>query len=446
MGAPNPNRTHFNASTAKGASHASFAQQLRHWFYNTQAVYATQEAFAAALEVNVDTLRPYLNGKTFPSDPICDRLHSLTQLPCFSPESRIAARAEHLGKKGLSHAAILKRAKRKYLLPEELAECIADPDKAFTIRGDEWIACLECGQLLRFIRGKGAAVHLSEHGILAEQYREKWGYSKSTGLVCRALAGKKRLEAEARANLRPDAGLANLRPQQKGWKVSREFKAKQANLKRGQRNPEWAKPVDDVEFVWAWLVDGKDLEEVAQVIGKLSPDGKFTIGGVHGRLKHILGTPVRRRLLPEDEHNAARAARLVHGSAGDDSRLKAEIASLCGESRREVKDRKDLKARRTLLWIPVLRSWKAPDSTLSADAFARLFLATGYRSLKKNPVPKKRGPKPEKTAMFIEAKRLHDSGRFSWAKIARQLTPDEFSGNPRKAGEAMRQGVLRLKK
>jgi hypothetical protein len=57
--------------------------------------------------------------------------------------------------------------------------------------------------------------------------------------------------------------------------------------------------------------------------------------------------------------------------------------------------------------------------------------------------PKKRGPKP-KTKMFIQAKRLHGSQNLSWTKIAKRLTPKAYAADPRKASEAIRQGVLRL--
>src|SRR5579872_2419236 len=85
---PNPKRTHFNAGTSQYSSGASFAQDFRHWLYNKQREFATQEAFAAAINVSADTLRPYLTGRAFPSDTLCDKLHAKTELTCFSPQRR----------------------------------------------------------------------------------------------------------------------------------------------------------------------------------------------------------------------------------------------------------------------------------------------------------------------------------------------------------------------
>jgi hypothetical protein len=58
--------------------------------------------------------------------------------------------------------------------------------------------------------------------------------------------------------------------------------------------------------------------------------------------------------------------------------------------------------------------------------------------------PRKRGPKVKKAAIFIEAKRLHGSEKLPWTKIAKTLTPKAFAEDPRRASEALRQGVQRL--
>jgi hypothetical protein len=192
----NPRRAHFNAGTAKNSSGASFAQALRAWLAYGQTTFALQKDFASAINVSLETLQYWLMGRAFPSDPLCDKLFSATGLECFGKE-RDTARREHEQKRGLSHSAISKRKQRQYLTPEELAECQANPEKAFTIRGDEWIACLECGRLLKFIRAVGPAAHLKEHGISDEQYRtgsnpQHPRYGKNRALVCVALSATKR--------------------------------------------------------------------------------------------------------------------------------------------------------------------------------------------------------------------------------------------------------------
>ena len=107
-----------------------------------------------------------------------------------------------------------KLARRQFVSPEELIECRTEPRKAFTIRGDDWIVCLGsrdqmCGQMLETLRAKGAGAHLAGHGFKTDdEYREAWGYSRSTSLVCIARANDLRAKAAESGNLRPDVGRA----------------------------------------------------------------------------------------------------------------------------------------------------------------------------------------------------------------------------------------------
>ncbi len=275
----NPKRAHSTAGTSRYSSGASFAQELRAWWY-TQKDFARQSDFAAALGVSPETLQHWLTGRSFPSATQCDGLYSRTQLNSFGP-GRDTARLEHERKRGLSHAGILKRAQRQYVSPKELAECRADPRKAFTIRGDDWIVCLECGQLLKQIRGEGAAAHLSEHGLSAKQYRDLRGYSKSTGLVCNALAAKKRTVAAATGNLKPEAGRGHLRPPAKGRVMSREFSLKQADRMRGTQDLD-----RDTTILRLWLLESRSIEEIAGQVG-------LSQGRVHVILQRIFGMRVK---------------------------------------------------------------------------------------------------------------------------------------------------------
>jgi hypothetical protein len=456
--AVNSRRAHFNAGTAKDSSGASFAADLRVWWH-TQKLFAKQADFAVSLGVGEQALQLWMMGRAFPSDPLCDKLYLLTQLECFSPARRTVARLEHEQKRGLSRSGIAKRGKRQHVTPEELAECRANPDKAFTIRGDEWVACLECGQLLKQIRDRGSAAHLKEHGISDPQYRtgpdtSHPRYGPNRGLICNALAAKKRAQAAGNKNFKPASGVANLRPPQRGRKLPPEFSRKQSDRMRGQRKPEWAKNIADVEFVWAWLLDDKPIEKVVAIIRKLSPDGKFSLGGVHQRLKAIIGLPVR-KVLTANQESASRAAMLVHGCGGDASKIKAVLAHLCEESRNEVAGRtKNPKARATMLWIPHALTWLKQNQSrviLSSNDVARLFVATELAKVTKASAsrvkvvpPEKRGPKPRKATIFIEARRLHYVEKLSWTKITKRLDSKAFAEDPRKASEAMRQGVRRL--
>jgi hypothetical protein len=324
------------------------------------------------------------------------------------------------GTKGLSRAAIAKRAKRQYLTPEELCRCQADPELAFTIRGDDWIACLECGQLLQHLRD----FHLKQHNISAEQYRvgpdpEHPRYGKNRALISNALAAKKRAEVAGKGYLRPDAGLANLRRPEKGRTLPPEFFRKQS-ARRGARKPEWAKAISDEEFVWAWLCENKSILEVAKAIRQLSPDGKFTIGGTHGRLTSILGMPIRKDFLKEpDAADVLRAVQVLQECRGDSAKLKSEVSRLCRESREEIAaQNKRGGVAMTLLCLPKVSAWLSRNENLwnyaTADV-ARRFLAdrawmpTKRRHRRK--LPRFHGPVkalPEETAWFEIGERVEE--------------------------------------
>jgi transcriptional regulator with XRE-family HTH domain len=58
---------------------------------------------------------------------------------------------------------------------------------------------------------------------------------------------------------------------------------------------------------------------------------------------------------------------------------------------------------------------------------------------------KKLGGRPiVKRTVYVEARRLRDTERLPWSKIAQRLDPKAFASNPRNAGEAIRRGVERL--
>jgi predicted transcriptional regulator len=53
---------------------------------------------------------------------------------------------------------------------------------ALAIQADG-IVCLDCGRVLRQLTN----THLAGHGLTAATYRERWGYPRHEGLVCREL-------------------------------------------------------------------------------------------------------------------------------------------------------------------------------------------------------------------------------------------------------------------
>jgi predicted transcriptional regulator len=60
-----------------------------------------------------------------------------------------------------------------------------DPKKSIK---ENTVTCLECGKQFKVITRK----HLAKHDLAPEEYKEKWGFKKSTSLVCKALARSRR--------------------------------------------------------------------------------------------------------------------------------------------------------------------------------------------------------------------------------------------------------------
>jgi hypothetical protein len=410
----NPRRVHFNVGSAKDSSGASFGQELRAW-YSTQKLFATQAAFAESIGASPEALQLWMRSASFPGEPLCDKLFEITQLGCFSLRGRVTARREHEEKKGLSRAAIKKREEREYLKPEELAACIADPDLAFTIRGDEWIVCLECGQLLTCIRFRGRGVH---HccGKTEEQYRAG-RYGPNVKLVSRAYASERR-KAKTAQNLRADAGLANLRPREKGAKMPPEQLRSQSRRMTGARNPEshFSKNISSIDYIWPWLFEGKSLDAIADVL-------KITYGGVWAGLERVLGKPVRNRVTREDATHAPRAMEITHRCGDNEAKLRTEVAELCSESSKTRNS--DRIARTVLLWMPRAIEWLRRNPTraqaMSGADLGRVFEAEVLPKLK---LKEGRKPGPDKTPVEKTAE----------AEIGRQV--EELIGKGKSVEEA----------
>lgn len=69
-------------------------------------------------------------------------------------------------------------------LPES-ADPAVDPKKAIR---EKSIICLECGKSFKVLTKR----HLATHGLTPVEYKEKWGYTKKTSLVCKSLARERR--------------------------------------------------------------------------------------------------------------------------------------------------------------------------------------------------------------------------------------------------------------
>ncbi|MBU1004007.1 MAG: MucR family transcriptional regulator [Proteobacteria bacterium] len=60
-----------------------------------------------------------------------------------------------------------------------------DPKKAIR---EKSIICLECGKSFKVLTKR----HLINHDLTPLEYKEKWGYTKKTSLVCKGLARDRR--------------------------------------------------------------------------------------------------------------------------------------------------------------------------------------------------------------------------------------------------------------
>jgi transcriptional regulator with XRE-family HTH domain len=145
--------------------------------------------FASTIGVTVKGIRLWLAGKSFPRDPQCDKLFTVTSLDCFGP-GRTTARAEHErlipadvkrerrekynANPELYRGRALKSWRKRYdasaqfVNAEELKALRADPRKRKNV-------CRECGEILADV-----GPHLSPaHDIDVVKYKEKWGFLRS---------------------------------------------------------------------------------------------------------------------------------------------------------------------------------------------------------------------------------------------------------------------------
>lgn len=65
------------------------------------------------------------------------------------------------------------------------SELNIDPKTAIR---EKSVICLECGKTFKVLTKR----HLATHGLTPEEYKEKWGYKKSTSLVAKGLARTRR--------------------------------------------------------------------------------------------------------------------------------------------------------------------------------------------------------------------------------------------------------------
>jgi predicted transcriptional regulator len=71
--------------------------------------------------------------------------------------------------------------------------CIGDAAPTATLDAkkaikERSITCMESGKSFKIITKR----HLAKYGLTPEEYRDKWGYSKGTPLVCKSLQRERR--------------------------------------------------------------------------------------------------------------------------------------------------------------------------------------------------------------------------------------------------------------
>ena len=182
--------------------------------------------------------------------------------------ARYWANREH----ALERSRTYRDAKRQYLSEGELAKCRADIRRAKTIRGDDFIACLECGQLVSSLNH----AHLREHDTNRTQYKLKWGYNSGTGLASEKYS-KHQSTAVKRRGL-PEAlrknrfGRGRRHTIHTGWQRRTEGNLNYSDGKSGIPQP-WSRKVfpggrtvSDFEIAELRLA-GKAISQIAQHTG-----------------------------------------------------------------------------------------------------------------------------------------------------------------------------------
>lgn len=76
----------------------------------------------------------------------------------------------------------------RQIMSGEAASSLPVPDASAKQITEKAISCLECGKTFKLLTHR----HLLSHGLTAEEYREKWGYSKDVPLVCKSLQRERR--------------------------------------------------------------------------------------------------------------------------------------------------------------------------------------------------------------------------------------------------------------
>ncbi len=321
------------AGTSRYSSRASFVQHLRHWWDRGQHPYRTQKEFATDLGISYGAHRSIINGRDFPSNPVCDRYYEKTGLDDFGP-GRVQARAEHLRLKALRNArrklspGATKRAldRKRERYSENPAQAIAyeykrrlahrprvADDELQSLRQNAAVqpeVCRECGKIFQTVNALSRHIG-REHGPTAD-YQHRWGYTASWKVP--AESKKKRLATFVERGL-----MGRARPHRRGLVAEKGKGLRKAS----------APPVRDWPIVELWL-KGETMHKIAQATGLSLTAVFFRLWRTGSRFEADPGAGVGEQL-----ERTLREVRQWLRSQDQPPTVEQIMEHVCGEARME---------------------------------------------------------------------------------------------------------------
>ena len=302
------------------AGTSKYAGSLKSWFEQQKF---TMEAFVAQLGTNRVSLRHWLRGTGFPRNEFCEKLYTLTQLDCFSPENRDEARKQF---EASIPAGVKKARKEKYnAKPEvyreralasyrkryEAQRKFVDPPELETLRKDprqRKNVCRECGEILDDV-----GPHLSQRheGLDIDTYKERWGFLRSRNATRSPETQAKQSAAMKKGKHRPPKCTHELLPlaQKASLKTNVRGSARleerlNARGKVLGARPQFWKTTEDGDVVTDARIAqlrlrGMSMEKIAVRVG-------MTVTPVFFRLKRM-GFPRKSRLFEHGEPVSAKS-------------------------------------------------------------------------------------------------------------------------------------------
>jgi len=285
-------------------------------WWNTQPKFRSKAELARAVGTNRVSVRHWISGVTFPRDEYCDKLFEITQLNCFSPSEREAAREEHermipaevkaarsstyranaelFRRRALASWRKRRERQRRLVTRAELDELRRDPRKRKNV-------CRNCGEILQDV-----GPHLRPaHKLTVAEYKEKWGFLRSRNATRSESTQEKQSAAMKRIrhqppkwtrSLLPAAQAASLRTNRRGTaRLEERLKARGKRL--AARPQHWKRlregdVVTDARIAQMRLAS-KSVPEIGVAVG-------LSLAATFNRLRRM-GFPPRARVFLHGE-------------------------------------------------------------------------------------------------------------------------------------------------